>query len=70
MFHALPRAGGVLDQPAGLLRRMKLCRDYVSARQMTEGVKEEKDAPSWAWDLLFSVESERIRMDEKGPTGQ
>ena len=31
MFHALPAAGGVLDQPAGLVKKMRLYLNYYHA---------------------------------------
>jgi hypothetical protein len=57
-FHCLPHGGGLLDQPAGLVRRMKICRNiYNSFRGMLDA----EDKAEWqtrnpgAWSLVQDV---------------
>jgi hypothetical protein len=38
-FHVLPRAGGLLDQPFGLMQRMRVCENVYHALQLWKSEK-------------------------------
>ena len=62
-YHALPRAGGVLDQPAGLLKRMRATMNVYRAYQayQHDGMKAGEMAKwrsenSDIWEIVIDIE--------------
>jgi hypothetical protein len=56
-FHVLPRAGGLLDQPFGLMQRMRVCENVVHAMKLWKSENwatfEEKHPDEW--DIVQQV---------------
>ena len=62
-FGGLPRAGGMQEQPAGLMRRMLLIRRYTEAINMYEGKVAAPDPlPDAVADMVrFGVDTRLVR---------
>jgi hypothetical protein len=56
-FHVLPRAGGLLDQPFGLMQRMRVCENVCHALELWKaenwGTFQEKHPAEW--DIVQQV---------------
>lgn len=64
-FEALPKAGGLLDQPYGLMLRMRMCENVHGAMQLWKASKWEtfeREHPA-EWDIVQQVMS--LREEEK-----
>jgi len=67
-YRALPYSGGVMDQPAGLMKKMRQCNNvYQAFKAYKRDGKKAGEAAKWkrehddAWEIVSQVNGLRVK---------
>lgn len=67
-YNSLPYSGGVMDQPAGLLKKLRQCVNvYTAFRLYKQGGNKPGEMAKWkkehedVWDIISEVQELRVK---------